>query len=316
MDLIIKDKCIDAPLDVILRTIKSELNNGKLREILPEEKDNITVTCPKHKGGYERHPSCNVYTKRDNDNREFGKCHCFTCGYTANLPQFVEDCFEIYDENFGEEWLLERFGVTYSQNIRFLSDIEIKPKRKQVQFMDENILNQYAYYHPYMWQRKLTKEVVDKFRVGFNPKTNMLSFPVWDEQGRLVLITYRSVVDKRFFIEKDKDKPIYLYNFIKQEGYKTIYVCESQINALTLWSWGYPAVALFGTGSQEQMAIFNRSGIRNYMLCFDGDEAGDKGVARFKRNIRKDVIVNRVLIPIGKDVNDLTKEEFEKLAIV
>ena len=63
------------------------------------------------------------------------------------------------------------------------------------------------------------------------------------------------------------------------------------------------------------MAIFNKSGIRNYMLCFDGDEAGDKGVARFKRNIRKDVIVNRVLIPIGKDVNDLTKEEFSKLNI-
>ena len=92
-----------------------------------------------------------------------------------------------------------------------------------------------------------------------------------------------------------------------------MYVCESQINALTLWSWGYPAIALFGTGSSHQYDILNKSGIRNYILCFDGDAAGLKGKDRFLQNIRKDVLVSYVPIPMGKDVNDLTKEQFESL---
>mgnify|MGYP003317035844 CR=1 FL=1 len=130
------------------------------------------------------------------------------------------------------------------------------------------------------------------------------------------MITSRSTVDKRFYIEKDKDKPVYLLNFIKEDNISTVYVCESQINALTLWSYGYPAIALFGTGSSYQYEILNRSPIRNYILCFDGDEAGDKGRARFMKNIRNDVLVSYKKIPFGKDVNDLSKEEFDKLEII
>ena len=316
MDLVINNKCIDAPINVILNTLKRELNNGKLKDITDENKDNIAITCPVHKNGMERNPSCQVYTRRDNDNVEYGKCHCFTCGWTGTLAQLVNACFNEYDETFGQKWLIERFGTSYNENVRYLPEIEInKPKRK-IEVIDESILQNYNYYHPYMWERKLTKEVVDTFKVGYNPKTQMISFPVWDDQNRLVLITYRSVNDKRFYIEEDKEKPVYLYNFIKHWGIKSVYVAESQINALTLWSWGYPAIALIGTGSKEQMEILNRSSIRSYILCFDGDEAGDKGAKRFYKNIRKDVMVSQKIIPRGKDVNDLTKEEFDRLSLI
>ena len=316
MDLVIKNKCIDAPISVILQTIKSEIHNGKLKDIAQENKDNIAITCPVHKDGMERNPSCQVYTKRDNENVEYGKCHCFTCGWTGGLYDLVNACFDEKDPEFGKEWLLERFGVTYSENIRYLPEINIRQKVKKVDVIDENLLQNYNFYHPYMWERKLSKEVVDMFKVGYNPRTQMLSFPIWDEYNRLVLITYRSVIDKRFYIEEDKDKPIYLYNFIKYWGITTVYVVESQINALTLWSWGYPAIALIGNGSKEQMEILNRSAIRNYILCFDGDEAGDKGIIRFLKNIRNDVLVSQKIIPRGKDVNDLSKEEFDSLTVV
>ena len=80
-------------------------------------------------------------------------------------------------------------------------------------------------------------------------------------------------------------------------------------------SWGYPAVALLGTGSAKQFEILNKTGIREYNLAFDGDSAGDKGIEKFKKAIRKDVFVNVIRIPRGKDVNDLTKKEFEELEI-
>ena len=315
MDLIIQGKCIDTPIEVILNTLKKELRNGKLKDITTEIKDNISVTCPVHKDGYEQHPSCQIYTSRDSDIVEYGTVHCFTCGYKARLPDFITTCFDETDPSFGENWLIERFGVSYSSNINYLPEIVLNNHRNR-KYLDESILNNYNYYHDYMWKRKLTKEVVDFFNIGFDPKTNMIVFPVWDENNNLVMLTRRSVVDKTFLIDKDVDKPVYLLNVINQYNYKKVYVCESQINALTLWSWGYPAIALFGTGSKYQYDILNRSGIRDYVLCFDGDEAGEKGAYRFYHNIRKDVLISAKKIPRGKDVNDLTKDEFDKLDII
>lgn len=312
MRLVIKGKEIDAPIPVILNTLRSEIRNGKLRDITDEYKDNVAITCPIHKMGVERNPSCNVYCRKDNEDIEYGKVHCFTCGYTATLSQLVATCFDETDPSFGDEWLVERFGTAYSENSRYLPEIVLPNKRKK-SFMNESSLEKFNYYDDYMWKRGLTKEVVDRFKIGYDPERKAITFPVWDENGRLVMVTSRSVIDKRFYIEKDKDKPVYLLNFIKDMGITTVYVCESQINALTAWAHGYPAIALFGTGSAYQYEILNRSPIRNYILCFDGDEAGDKGRARFMKNIRDDVLVSYKKLPPGKDVNDLTKEEFDAL---
>lgn len=63
------------------------------------------------------------------------------------------------------------------------------------------------------------------------------------------------------------------------------------------------------------MEILNKSLIRHYILAFDGDDAGDRAIARFKNKIRKDVFVDVMKIPRGKDLNDLSKEEIENLEI-
>ncbi len=314
MRLVINGKNIDAPIPLILSTLKMESHNGKLRDIGQDINDNVAITCPIHKMGNEKNPSCNVYSRKDNPNVEYGKCHCFTCGWTATLPQLVSVCFGANDDTYGEEWLVSRFGTDYKDNILYLPEIEIT-KHTHRKFLDESILRNYDYYDDYMWKRNLTRDVVDKFRVGYDPNRKVITFPVWDECGNLVMVTTRSTTSKKFYIEKDSDKPVYLLNFLKKENITTAYVCESQINALTLWSYGYPAIALFGTGSGYQYDILNKSPIRNYILCFDGDEAGDKGVKRFMSNIRKDVLVSVKKIPRGKDVNDLTKEEFESIEI-
>ena len=315
MDLIIRDKCIDAPIEVILNTLKRQLHNGKLKDITENIKDNISVTCHVHKDGYERNPSCNIYTSRDNNNVEYGTVHCFTCGYRARLPDFINTCFGTNDASFGENWLLENFGVSFEDNVRYLPEIVLKSKQEK-KYLDESLLDNFAYYHDYMWKRGLSKNVVDYFKIGYDQSKNMIVFPVWDEYGNLVMLTRRSVKDKTFLIDKDVDKPVYLLNVINKFNYKEVYVCESQINALTLWSWGYPAIALFGTGSKYQYDILNKCGIRHYILCFDGDEAGDKGAYRFRNNIRNDVFVSQKVIPNNRDVNDLTKEQFDNLQII
>lgn len=314
MKLEIGSTVIAAPIEDILQELKKE-TSLKLFKNIQNKGRNLQVTCPFHKNGEESNPSCQIFQVQDDPYIQYGMVHCFTCGYAATLPQMIAD---LYGQplKFGEDWLISRFGgETFYLNQSFwLPKIEISQK-PEVKQLPETVLNQYNYYHPYMAQRKLTHEVIEKFKIGYDKDLDAITFPVWDETGNLVTITKRSVRTKQFYIESGIEKPVYLLNFIKKEHAETVYVCESQLNALTLWSWGYPSLALFGTGSKNQYDILKRSGIRNYILCFDGDPAGQHGAERFKGAMPKDVMISVKKIPQGKDVNDLTKEQFDALEI-
>lgn len=311
MDLIIKNKVIVADIIDILKQVKKELTNGKLHDIQNKGK-NILITCPFHKNGHERKPACQVYADRDGD-LTYGSFHCFSCGEKGSLSHLIEGCFD-KQVGFGDEWLCDRFGDTLS--VRYSTLPAINLEAKKVKYLDENILDKYKYFHPYMFKRKLTEDIIRKFSIGYDKETDCIVFPVWDHKDNLVMLTRRSVNTKFFNIPEDIDKPVYLLNFILKENIKHVYVVESQINALTCWTYGYPAVALFGTGSDYQYKILNKSGINHFILCFDGDEAGYKGIKRFLKNINKDKIVDIKKMIIDKDVNDLSKEQFDNLPII
>lgn len=312
MKLIINNKCIDTPIPVILKKLKSELKNGLLSDIGDVERDNVLVTCPNHKNGMERHPSCNIYCREDNPNVEYGKAHCFTCGYTASLPQFIGKCFE-ETEAFGKEWLLENFGTSYNSNYLCLPEINLN-KSKKNKFLNENELDKYAFYHPYMWKRKLSKNVVDYFKIGFDSKSNSITFPVWDSSNRLVMITRRNVDSKIFNIPKNVEKPVYLLNEVIKQGITRIIVTEGQIDALTAWSYGVPAVATMGSPSCKQIQSLNFSGVRIIITMFDNDNAGKRFTKKIDELIRKDIILLHAKLPrVAKDINDLTQQQFEEV---
>lgn len=314
MDLIIANKMIITPMSAILRCLQSELTNGKLKDIGQQHGQNIPVTCPYHKDGKEAHPSCNVFADRNDPETMYGTVHCFSCGYKASLPQFINDCFD-ETGSFGEEWLLQRCETAFVSEVKFLPEIDLSSSTKK-KYMDESQLERFNYYHVYTDKRKLSKEIVDLFEVGYDPLSDMITFPVRDEKGGLCFVTKRSVEGKRFEIPKDVQKPVYLLYYIIKHGIDRVAVCESQINALYSWSCGVPAIALFGTGTSYQYELLKKSGIRIFDLYFDGDFAGQKGAYRFKKAMGKDVLINHHILPAGKDINDLSKEEFLNLPCI
>ena len=311
MRLKINNKVITSPIEVILNEARKELTNGKLKRI-EDHGRNLVINCPIHKNGMEKKPSCYVLNVSDDPNLEEGCTHCFTCGYNARFPQLIADLFD-KDLEFGEEWLVDRFCNIFLQDEINLPEFEQSQQEPEVHCMSESELLPYDFYHPYMWDRKLTKEVVDKFRIGYDATTNSITFPVYDEKGRLVMVTSRNVETKFFHIPADVEKPVYLLYDILQRGVTKVFICESQINTLTLRSWGYDSVGLFGTGSKSQLETLKKSGIREYYLCFDGDFAGRKGAEKFKKALGKNVFITDLIMPRGKDVNDLTKQEFESI---
>lgn len=293
----------------IIETLRNELLSRGIEKlaVIKKSHGNIQVCCPVHKDGKERKPSCGINLDGSNGTAP-GTVHCFTCGYVANFKEFVSDCFGYNDGGeYGKRWLLENFvSVEVEKRKNFKLNLSrTKPKQE---YITEEELDSYRYIHPYMYKRHLTDDIIEKFDVGYDEKTQCLTFPVWDEKGRCVFVARRSVKTKFFNYPKEVNKPIYGLNFIP--NYVTqVVVCESIINALTCWTWGIPAVALIGTGSFEQYPILQNCHIRRFLLALDPDDAGDKGRMRFRKNVTGKMIID-LEIPEGKDVNDLTEEEF------
>jgi DNA primase len=319
MELVIQGKLIDADIKDILETLRRE-TGYKYFKLIKEINggDKLMVTCPWHKDGQENHPSCCVSNNDKDEKYEKGFFHCFTCGKHYSLPNVVAHCLGEDDVKTGEDWLVERFGNVFVKKSFDLTDIELPTSHitnNRQGYLDESILNNYNYYNDYMWERKLTKDVVDRFDVGYNPLNRTLTFPVRDERGGLVFITERSIDNKFFIIPEDVDKPVYLLYEVLKQDYPFVVVCEGQIDALTCWSYGVPAVALFGVGSSKQYDLLNKTGIRNWVTFFDNDFAGKKATNRFNKMIRKDVFVTNLSCSAvnKKDVNDLTIQEFDKI---
>lgn len=297
---------IDASIESILYKVKSELTNGKLKSI-QRKGSQVRITCPCHDNGQESTPSCFV-----NDD---GIWNCFACHESGKFSKLIGACFD-EDESFGRKWLINNYLGDVLVDYERAALPEDLFQQKETKVLDESILDNYDDWHPYLAKRHLSPQICKLFKVRYDKEKEMIVFPVWDENNKLVMLTRRSVKTKQFLIDKDVEKPVYLLNYIINSGITEVTICESQINALTCMTYGYPAVALFGTGTKYQYNILNKSGIRHYYLAFDGDEAGKKGIERFLKNIRDDVLVDVILIPKDKDVNDLSQDEFDKLEII
>ena len=186
------------------------------------------------------------------------------------------------------------------------------------QYVPEEELAQYRYTVPYMYQRKLTNEVIEKYDIGFDGKyipegrskpLPCVTFPVHDMQGRTLFICRRSIEGKFFFLPKDQEKSIFgLYEL--PPNCKEVIICESVFNALTCVVYGHPAVALFGTGTSHEIDQLRKLGCPSYVICLDNDEAGRKGTEKLKKALSGSSMVWVMTVPEGKDANDLTLDEF------
>lgn len=300
--------------------VQLQLNGITLLQNIKETPDDIMVSCPYHKGGQERRPSMGI---RKSD----GLCHCFTCGETHSLQEMISFCFGRHTDlagSFGWEWLLKNFLTV---GVESRKDIPLdlgrgKSKSNETTYVSEKELDSYRYYHEYMWKRKMTAEVVEIFDVGYDCKTKCLTFPVRDRTGGTLFVARRSVVQKFFNYPSGTEKPVYgLYELsqVTVNNYswlpKTldeVIICESMINAITCWVYGKYAVALNGTGTPHQYEQLKTIPCRKFICALDPDEAGERGYQRLKKGLGNKLLT-RYVIPTGKDINDLSLDEFNSL---
>lgn len=312
--MIINNVPFETDLMSILEELRSQLSaNGiNLFHAMRDTPDNIQVCCPYHKGGQERRPSAGI-KKSD------GIFHCFTCGETHTLQEMISHCFGRSDDivgAFGWEWLLKNFLTVSIEERKSLNlDFLRNPPEKNASFISDDELDKYRVYHPYMWKRKMTPEVVEIFDIGYDNDTRAITFPVRDIKGRCLFIARRSVVTKFFNYPAGAEKPVYgLYELSQLERYPAeVIICESMIDAIYFWTVGKYAVALNGLGNELQFKQLREMPCRKFILCTDSDDAGMRARARIRKNIRNKLITEYVLPEDRKDANDCTPEELLSL---
>ena len=310
---------LDDTQDILIELRKQlELNGVKRFAKFIDSGKNIQTNCPFHKEGQERKPSFGI-------NKNTGECHCFGCGWSGTLSEMISNCFGKDDFGaYGNKWLIRNF---LSVAVESRPDIDVDfCRRKKItsetkKYISEQELDSYRYTHPYMYKRKLTDEIIDLFDIGYDKSTECITFPNRDINGNCLFIARRSVKTKFFKYPQDVEKPVYgLYECnicaktIKNWFPNEIIICESMLDALTCWVYGKYAVALNGTGNENQFKTLRNMPNRKFILATDMDEAGLKARERIRQSLGNKLVTEYVWdINVAKDINDMNKEYFDSL---
>lgn len=299
---------------IVEKLIEEGLLKGKHRD----RGQYVTICCPFHD---ENRPSSSITTvdiQKGDRVVEAGTFHCFGCGATGNLFETISQCLGKRDAGVsGIEWLRKNFGMEEeSKVIKFFKPYNPKPLPQRPR-VPERVLDEFRYFHDYMYERKMTDEAIDYFDIGYDRDEQCITMPVRHPyNGKVVFCQTRSVRGKfhkypEFIIKTD-----YIFGYyeavqeireLKSEGKKDIvvWVCESIINAITLWTDGKIAVALMGTGGGNQYRLLNglfSEGLEDIVFALDPDEAGDKGTERLIKQITS--IPNRFIVEYPQYVRD------------
>ena len=320
--MIINDVQYNVDLEEIIATLQRELSERDI-ELLKKTKNtptDIMVQCPYHADGKEKKPSAGM-------RRSDGQFHCFACGATHTLPEVISHCFG-YDRDvfgsFGTKWLMQKFSGIQLVNRKPLElnlsrDVDI---RKEQQYVSEDELQKYRYYHPYWAERGIVSdEIIELFDLGYDKETDCITFPIRDSSGNCLFVARRSTKTKFFNYPSGVEKPLYgLYELQKLHDERQInlqniavIVCESMLDALIAWEYGCFAVAMNGTGNSLVYKQINEMSTRRFILATDKDDAGKKARTKLRNHIKGKIIseFDYSTYPRGaKDLNDMTYEEF------
>lgn len=321
-----------ATVEQIIADLKLEVYEAGLLKDINNTGSDLMCTCPFHKGGHERKPSCGVLLRdRVTEGRRYeaGTVHCYTCGYTADLPQFIADLLGLEDKVAGYRWLVSKY--TYTANERPPLELNFyRGTENRLALMEADSV---ASFHSsmksnleavrYLERRKIKEWVAERYQIGYDTSDRTILFPVKDLSGNVVFYKGRSIQGKHFYNAKDIDKTSNIYGLYEvMEAYRRreitaqtkIWITESEIDALTLIGQGEWAVAIMGSHiSERQCRELERTPFRHFILALDNDTAGRKGSQQIKN----------LLIPRGfrftnlkwntdlKDINDIVIDSEE-----
>jgi DNA primase len=155
----------------------------------------------------------------------------------------------------------------------------------------------------YLTARGLTPEDINAYELGYVPEKHAIYIPYFTKNVE--------IGGRIRFINPAKMKYLPLNNFkehlwrVDATGDEHVFLTEGEFDAMILTSLGYSAVGVPGATSFKREWRFLFRDCDRVTICFDADEAGEKGGNRVMAWIG-DVCddVRRLELPPGMDVTE------------
>ena len=273
-------------------------------EIVSEVDIDFIIYCPFHNNS--RTPAAEIHKTN-------GMFYCFACQETKEFTEVIMQAsgrsyFEaarLIDSKSDDKNLVEILQQTLDKKVEFVEyDLVVIDK------LNSNALNSSRAANYYK-SRKITKDSVITYKLGYSEKQDMVTIPVYSPDGICLGFVGRSVEGKVFKNTPGLPKSKTLFNLHRAKRYDKVFVVESSFDAIRLEQVGVHAVATLGaTISKEQRKLLKQY-FNQVIVLGDNDEAGQnmskKMIAYFGTGCIAPPLPDGV-----KDVSDLSDEDLKK----
>lgn len=267
-------------------------------EITGVSGDNFMMCCPFHN---ERKPSFGIH-------RDTGQFNCFSCNTKGDILSFIGRILNI-DRKESTKYITQ-----LSTNERVAPKVNIPTKKLHNTSYEYNRFIDYLGYK-YFHGRNISRKTVDMFNIG-TEKGEYVVFPIKNKEGTTLAVQKRHMNTKKYLFPKGFNVKHYIFGLYELYKYgdvtKPVIICESVIDALTCWEYGYQGIAIYSAMiSMQQLELLVKSPFRLFKDGYDRDSAGRLGWKVFKEQaIPKGLRVVESKDHNKKDINELSYEEF------
>lgn len=289
-------------------------------------KEAVTL-CPWHN---DKNPSLTI-------NDEKGFCYCFVCQTGGDVIGLVQQKLGL---SFADT--VERIARGAEIDIIYENidpELALREARQKAAILDQLNSQQESYrkfikdkraerIRIMLDERNILPSTSKHFGLGYCPRGffgDRITIPIHDHRGNLVGFTGRATRDSIKPKYKnsensdhfDKSKIVFNEHRALREVSETdsIIFVEGHFDVISMWQAGIRnVVAMQGTAAPSE-AIIRRLSKRTkrFMLCFDGDEGGNKAIEQFIKvagpmACRGEITISVAQLPFGTDPDQCIKE--------
>ncbi len=228
------------------------------------------------------------------------------------------------------DYLLETYGYPLENTDELQLNIQLDLKAPEVTLLAkekyESRINKPS---QYLLDRGVTEKTQLLFNCGLSDNGDAVVIPWHDKAGRIVNCKYRKIDSKAFWYSSG-GQPVknhiyglyYVLDLFRELGSlelerPPVYLVESEIDALYLWSLGYCAIAFGGSSmSREQKELLLPLAGNRLILATDNDEVGKKFRKVLNRELGGHFQIKETVMPDGyKDINELSAQQISSLKL-
>lgn len=240
---------------------------------------------------------------------KYNICKCFSCGASYDIYDLIGLDYDLH--NFKEQ--LEKVQELY---------LEYVPVKKEVKKEVDNKIYDYTNYYnkcfknryktTYLEQRGITRELIDKYKIGYDEERQLVVFPINKH-----CYFARSVVNNDK-IKSRGSSDIWNKKYIKENN-QLVYVTEGIIDALSLEviDPNVKVMSINGVGNINSLiyALKENNFNGTIGIVFDKDGAGKKATDELKKELAK-INVNSFSTSMIATFDDISKVKDINMALI